>query len=199
MNWLDILIIIIFVLSIVLGMRIGLIRSAFSAVGIIIGWLLAAQFSSNLADALSDSISSRTIVTVIAYAIIIVLAMVAAAVAARIVKPMLTVLTVGMALLVDKLGGAAVGFLFGILICGALVVMLARLTYNFEIPEDGEGIAGQTVGRIPKAEEVKQGLEDALLGSVIVPIYVKAFNAMPGSTLGLAPSQFRSSIELLDQ
>jgi len=196
-NWLDIVLIVILILSIVMGMRTGLIKAAFTAVGIFIGWLLAGQFSGRLAEALLDNVKSQTLATIIAYAIIIVLAIVAANIAARIIKPILGVMTLGMTALIDKLGGAALGLIMGVLISGALVAMLARLTYDFEIPVDG--IAGEIVSRAPQVQDVKGNLENTLLESSMIPAYLNALNWLPGNTIGLAPDSFEAALEELDR
>ena len=180
-----------------MGMRTGLIKAAFSVIGIYIGWLLAGQFSSDLAEMLVDNVKSQTLATVIAYAIIIVLAIVAASIAARILKPLLTVFTLGFAALVDKLGGAALGLVVGMLISGALVAVLARLTFDFEIPVDG--IAGDIINKAPQVEGVKETLEGTLLESSMVPAYLTTMNWLPGSTIGLAPDSFRLALEELDR
>ena len=197
MNWLDIVLIVILAVGSFVGLRTGLIKATFFAIGIFIGWLLAGQFSSDLADVLVDNVRNRTLATVIAYTTIIVLVIAAALITARIIKPVLTMFTLGFAALVDKVGGIALGFVVGMLISGAFVAMLARLTFDFEMPVDG--IAGEVASRTPQIENVKENLERYLLESSMVPAYLETMNWLPAATVGLAPDSFRLALEELDR
>ena len=196
MNWLDLVLIALVVVGAFLGMRVGLIGAAFTAAGIIIGWLLAGQLSDDVGGWFDKSLSNDTAITVIAYVIIIALAIIVAKVVEKIVRPMLTVATVGMSVMVDKLGGLALGVLFGLIISGALIIAMARLAYNFEFPE--EGIAGRAAERIDVLE-TKERVEDALIESAIVPVFVDVTDAVPASALGFVPSDFKLSLDILEQ
>ena len=199
MNGLDIVIVIVLVLGALMGMRMGLIQAVFNAVGVWVGWLLAGQFADDLGQMLSNSLTGDTVITVVAYAIIIVLALIVTSIGARIVRPILTILTVGLAGLVDKLGGLAMGVLIGGLLSSALIMGLARFTYNFEIPEVDEGFAGEVVERLPDPEDVKETLEEQLTGSTFVPIFIDVSNAVPGDTFGVVPADFRVALDILEQ
>ena len=132
MNWLDYVPIAILVISALAGMKFGLIRAALTAIGVYVGWILAGQYSGELGALFEDSLSSDTLVTVISYAIIMLAALAAASIAAKIIRPLLTVFTLGLSSLVDRLGGLALGLVIGIAIAGALIIGMARLTYNFD-------------------------------------------------------------------
>ena len=197
MNWLDIVIIVILLGSVFQSMRMGLIGAAITALGIIIGWQLAGQFSDDLGALFDDSLSSDTWVTVISYVIIMGLSIVVAGIVAKIVRPILSIGTLGLSSMVDRLGGVALGLVVGVILSGTLIVAMARFAYNFDIPE--EGIAGAVAQRVPDPEGTRQSVEDALVGSGIVSAFVNVADALPGDTFGFIPSDFKASLDILEE
>ena len=87
--------------------------------------------------------------------------------------------------------------IIGIAVAGALVIALARLTYDFELPD--EGIAGSLADRIPNVEGTKEKIEDALSGSAIVSGFIDVTDALPASALGFVPEDFQASLNILEQ
>lgn len=197
MNWLDGVLIAIIILAAIMGMRTGLIGAAITAIGALIGWVLASQLSDKIGGLFDDSLSNDTIVTVISYAIIIAVAVVGARIAGRIVRPMLSVATLGLASMVDRLGGVVMGLILGFAIGGALIILMTRFAYNFEVPD--EGITGTVIGQIPKVEDTREGVEGALTESSIVPVFIDVADAIPGDALGFVPSDFKVALEILEQ
>ena len=167
-----------------------------SSIGIVFGWLVAGQLSDNIGGWFDSSLSNDTWVTVISYVILIIVALIAARFIEKIVRPILTVMTVGLSSVLDKLGGFALGILIGVVISGAIIVAGARLAYNFQFPD--EGIKGKAVDRID-VRETKELIENSLVDSSIVPVFVKVTGAIPASTLGFIPSDFRVSLDILEQ
>ena len=196
MNWFDVCLVILVGASAFWGMRIGLIGAGFSSVGIVFGWLVAGQLSENIGGGFDSSLSNDTGVTVIAYVILIIVALIAARFIEKIVRPILAVMTVGLSSVFDKLGGFSLGILIGFVISGAIIVAGARLAYNFQFPE--EGITGKAVDKID-VRETKELIENSLIDSTIVPVFVKVTDAIPASTLGFIPSDFRISLDILEQ
>ena len=199
MNWLDIGFIVIILLATIMGIRTGLIGAAFSILGVLIGWVLASQFSDDLGGFVGGSVFNDTIVTVIAYVVIIVLALAASRIVWSIARPMLALATLGLASLVDRVGGVVLGALVGFVVTGVLIVMLGRLTYDFTIPElpDG-GIAGTVTQRVPDPERTREALERALSESQIVAIFIDVTDAIPGGALGFVPWDFQASLDILE-
>ena len=196
MNWLDIVLVVIVGVGAFRGMSIGIIGAAITAAGVFIGWLLAGQLSDDVGGLFDSSVSNDTLVTVISYAIIIIIAVAVATYVGRIVRPILTVATLGLSSMVDKVGGLALGLVFGLAIAFTIVIAMARFTYDFEVPE--EGVVGTVAGRIP-VENTRDSLENALDGSAIVPVVVDVADAIPASALGFVPSDFKKSLEILEQ
>ena len=197
MGWLDIVLLAVIVVAGLGAMRLGLIRAAFVVVGVLIGWLVAGQLSDDIGAALGGSASNDTIVTTVSYAVIVTAAAVVAAYAVKILRPMLSVLTMGLSSLVDRLGGLAVGLLLGIAVAGAIVIAGARLTYDFDASTLADSVPGQAADRLPEVEGVRDGLEESLTASRLAGIVVDVADALPAGALGLAPSDFEVALDLL--
>ena len=200
MNWFDFVLLAALALGALYGLRMGLIKAVFITVGVYVGWLLAGQWSDDLGG-LFGSVGSDTIVTVISYAIIVVGALIATSYAAKIVKPMLTVFTLGLSSLVDRLGGLVLGLLIGIAISGALIVGFARLTYNLDTAAITDlaptQVSGQVAEQLAKVEDVREGLETALTGSQLVSTFLDLADALPGNAMGYIPSDFKLALAIL--
>lgn len=186
MNWLDIFLLGVVVVCAVIGMRTGLLGAIVLVVGAYVGWLVASQLSGTVGDIVGSGIS-ETIVTVAFYAIVVVLGMVAARLVLKALKTFLTAATMGLSSVVDRVGGLILGLVLGVALLGAVIVGLARLTYDF------------APGEAPRAEETRQALEDALADSRVVPAFIKVANALPGDTLGLVPSDFEHALDILEE
>ncbi len=204
MNWFDFVLLAILIVSLLYGMQSGLIKAAFVAVGGYVGWLLAGQFGGRVGSLFDSSLGNETLVSVISYAIIIVGTLIVAGIAAKIVKPLLTVFTLGMSSMVDKLGGLVLGLLIGVSIAGALIIGAARLTYDFEtsiltdkVPDQVVGNVGQIEEQLAKVESVKENLETALGESQLVATFVNVVDSLPGDALGFIPADFMEALKIL--
>ena len=197
MYWLDFVLIAIVVVVAFMGMKTGLIGAVFGAVGGYVGWLIAGQASDNLGGLFDKSLSNDTLVTVISYAIIVILGLIVGGIIYRIVSPFITVATLGMSSMVDKLGGLALGLVLGLAIAGAVIMAAARSAYNFDFPE--AGIAGGVAERIPNVEETRERVEEALTESAIVELFIDVTDGIPGDALGFVPSDFRVSLDILEE
>lgn len=196
MNWFDLVILAVVIIGLVQGMRSGLLGAAVNAIALIIGWQLAGQFSDDIGGLFKGSLSNDTIVTVISYVIIMALSLVVARAAWKIIRPIISVATLGIVGMVDRIGGIALGLIMGLIFAGAIIMVLARFTYNFELPN--EGIAGAVAGQVPKVQDTKDALEGALTESTTVPIFIKIADAIPADTLGFVPSDFKVSLDILE-
>ena len=209
MNWLDFVLLAILVVGAFMGMRMGIIGAAFIAIGAFVGWLLGGQFSDDIGGLFDSSLSNDTLVTVVSYAIIIVASVAVANFVVKFVRPLLTVFTLGMSSMVDKLGGLALGLLVGIAISSVLIIVLARLTYDF----DTTSITGAVTGAVPsqvadqvtvlddqiaRIEDAKEQLETSLTDSALVSLFIDITDAIPASTLGFVPSDFKAALDILE-
>ena len=204
-NWLDFVLLAIIAVGAVMGLRIGLIGAAFTVVGVFVGWLLAGQWSDDVGGLFGDSLSNDTIVTAISYAIIIAGAVVVSRFAAKFIKPLLTVFTLGLSSMVDRLGGLALGALFGAAISAVIIIALARLTYDFDtsvvtdlVPAQVAGQVAELDEQLAKVENVREQLETALTESKLVSIFIDISDAIPASTFGFVPSDFKAALDILE-
>jgi membrane protein required for colicin V production len=122
MNWLDIVILVLIIVSALIGLKIGLIKAVLSMVGLIVGVVLAGRFYLALAEHLTF-ISQPSLAKIAAFAIILIVVMVIAAVLAALIKWAVSAMMLGW---VNRLGGAVFGFVLGAVFCGALLAMWVK-------------------------------------------------------------------------
>ncbi len=122
MYWLDIAIIVLIIIPTIIGMRIGIIKAVLSLAGVIIGVILAGRYHTALADQLTF-ISQANLANIVAFAIILIGAMLIAAVLASLLKWITSMVMLGW---VNRLGGAAFGFVLGAVFCSALLAIWAK-------------------------------------------------------------------------
>ena len=122
MNWLDIVILVIVVMAIFLGLRIGIIRAALSLVGIIVGVILAGRYYVPLSEQLTF-IPQSNIAEIVAFAIILIGVMIIASVLAVTLKWIVSTVMLGW---VNRLGGAAFGLVLGAIFCGAMLAIWVK-------------------------------------------------------------------------
>ena len=173
MNWLDIIILIVLIGSAVFGMRTGIITALIMTIGGFVGWLIAGQLADDLGSTFSDSVSSDTLVTVVSYIIIISAGLMVGSWIAKIVRPILSVATLGISSLIDSLGGITLGLLIGIVISSSIIIFSARFAYDFE------NIDNDTVTSIADQIDVKTvrlGLQNRLVDSTSVKSHGLALN-----------------------
>ena len=96
---------------------------------------------------------------------------------------------------VDRVGGVVLGLVTGFVVIGAIIIVLARFTYNFDLPDDG--IAGSVANRVVPVQDTKESIEGALKSSSVVSAFINVADALPGSTLGFVPSDFKVSFDIL--
>ncbi|MCH8109238.1 MAG: CvpA family protein [Chloroflexi bacterium] len=179
MNWFDIVIIAIIAVGAFMGMRTGLIGAGITAIGGIIGWLIAGRLSDKVGGLFGDSLSGDTIATVITYVIIIAIALFIARIVARIVRPILSIATLGLSSMVDKLGGLALGLLLGLAISGAFIVVTARFAYNFELLD--EGVIGAAVASIPSVQDALGSVGTVGAAATSIPDVQSALDSVEGA------------------
>ncbi|MFC1966799.1 CvpA family protein [Chloroflexota bacterium] len=122
MNWLDIVLTVILIVSIAGGLKTGLIKAALSLAGLIVGVILAGRFYGPLSEQLSF-IPQAEVAKIAAFAIILVGIMVIASVSAAFLKWVASVTMLGW---VNHLGGIIFGLLLGAIFCGAMLATWVR-------------------------------------------------------------------------
>jgi len=126
MNWLDIVIIILFLIFAISGIVSGLIKSLFSLIGLIVGIILAGKYYVTLSGHLSF-ISNESASLIAAYAIIFLAITILAAILGIILTKLVSVIMLGW---INRLGGAILGIVLGAFFIAALLA----LWVNFSNP-----------------------------------------------------------------
>ena len=122
MNWLDIVIIVVLIAPIFLGLKLGLIKAAFSLAGLIIGVVLASNFYDSLAGVMTF-ITNEGIANIVAFAIILVVVLIIAAVLARVLRGFIKFVMLGW---IDRLGGAVLGLAMGAILISAVLATIVK-------------------------------------------------------------------------
>ena len=199
MNWLDIALLVLIGISAVAGMRVGLISASMAVVGVFIGLSVAGQVTEEARAWFDDSVSDNTIFTVVSYSALVVVALLVSRVAARFTKSILKMLTMGLSSMVDKLGGVALGAAFGVAVAGAIILVGAKIAYDFDAHELENRLPQQTMERLPSVEESLGVLERVLEESKAVAMLVNVSDTFPENTLRLVPSDFRTALDILKE
>ena len=129
LHWLDLVIVAIIAWLTLRALSIGLIREVVTAVAVIGGAILAGHFYAELADDIAFAIEDETWREFIAFAAIFIGAIVIGQIAAVLLHRTSRLLLLGTA---DRVGGAAFGFLKGLIVVE--VLLLAAITF----PVSGE-------------------------------------------------------------
>ncbi len=124
MNWLDIVILIVLAVSVIGGIKNGLIKSLFGLLGLIVGVVLAGRFYIALADYLTF-ISDANIARIAAFIIIFIAVGLIAALLGVIFTRIVSVITLGW---INRLLGGVFGLFMGAVSVAALLVVLVKFT-----------------------------------------------------------------------
>ena len=193
MNMLDIFLIVIVGVSAFMGLKIGLIRAGFTALGIFVGSVLGGQLSDDIGRLYSGIDSDSAVATVISYAIIITVCLTVAAIASVVVRKVLNLLLMGWA---DKLAGGALGVAAGAVIAAGIIMGMANLTYGSEV---GDDLATKVLNSTLDSDKAKKRLEGGLTHSSFVKTFLDVVEVVPSSALWFVPSNFRDSLDVLNQ
>ena len=196
MNWIDIVFLAILVVAALVGLRTGLIGAAVIVLGVLIGWLLAGRVSPAIGGIYDHVETIDTIVTTIFYGALMIVAAMVAGHVAKLVKAISAIATLGISTMVDRIGGASLGLLLGFILASALLIGLARATYDTELPE--EGAAGVVVAGLPEVVKTRTALENSFTESFVAPLVVRVYTHLPANGLGFVPEDFMASLETLE-
>ncbi|MBI4201380.1 MAG: CvpA family protein [Chloroflexi bacterium] len=182
MNWVDILVAIVALVGLFIGWRMGLVGAIFNTIGLVVGVFLATHFSDDIAEWFTEKVTNDTMATVLGYAVIIAGVYVGSLVARNVVKKLLSLVFLGW---VDTIGAVVVGLLFGLAMSGALILGLAR--FSTDVPSGG-GIG------IVEVTGFRGKLQDSLVESQMVSLFIDVTKALPWSSMGFVPGDFKSAL-----
>ena len=197
MNWLDFLLIAILLITVLWGFITGLIDMAVTAAGALVGWWLAGQYAGELSGmiGLSQGSAADTIVSSVAYPLIIAVAGAVVYLAGKILRPFIMIGTLGMAAMVDKLGGLAVGLLIGLIASIAVISMMGRLAYDFTLPSTQIAPARELLDNV---ENRRNAVRRAMSGSVVVGGFLTVRGALPDIAFDfIIPHDFGASLDMI--
>ncbi len=117
MNWLDIVILVPLVITVLIGLKMGVIKAVLSLAGLVVGVILAGRLYTPLSEMLFF-IPQAAVAKIVAFAIILIGVLVIASILARLLKWAASLMMLGW---VNRLGGAVFGLVLGAITCGALL------------------------------------------------------------------------------
>jgi len=197
MNFIDIAIIVLILLSIYWGVKTGLFATGVYVVGLIIGWALAGQVAPIVGEFVDDK-SLDSLITTLSYIFVVGASVVTTRSILKLLKPANTIidlLTLGL----NRLIGAIFGLILGVALSCILISGLARMTYDFTVIDNiSENIEKteiiETGDIIASIYGTQTGIESSLLESSAVPILIFIMELNPIEI----PGDFLATIEILD-
>jgi membrane protein required for colicin V production len=124
MNWVDLVIVIIIALTTFSSLRAGLIRQAMTLIGLVVGIYVALGHHQRVATYINPTVGNAALSNAIAFLLILIVVWIAAAFIASLVRAILNSLGLGWT---DNALGMLVGFLVGLVIAVAFLLLLTRL------------------------------------------------------------------------
>jgi membrane protein required for colicin V production len=123
MNWLDIVLVVFLIISVLVGLKNGLINTLFALVGLIGGIALAGRFYTQLAKILVFIPPDRA-AQIVAFIIIFLAVAVVAFLLGKMLTAMLSAVMLGC---LNRIGGAVFGLLLGAVVLGAILAITVKL------------------------------------------------------------------------
>jgi membrane protein required for colicin V production len=123
MNWLDIVLIVVIVISAFSGLRIGLIKGVLSILGLIVGVILAGRYYIPFSEHLSF-IPQEAVAKVLAFVIIVLVILVVAGIIAWLLDRIASAVMLGW---LNHLGGAVFSAVLGAITCATILTIWVKL------------------------------------------------------------------------
>ncbi len=204
MNIFDWVLVAVFVVGALLGLKWGLVQSVLNFIAVYVAMLVGAQFSDGLVARVTDDVQNESVATTIGYVVIFLGVFIIAQIVGKTIRAMLTIIFLGW---VDKLGGVVVGVLLGAILVTGVVTAMARVAY----PQDEAvlvEIEGLVTGDIEAAKERlyqelaerygRDTVKDWLADSSLVPRVLDTRAKLPANVLGLIPGEFATALDTLE-
>ncbi|MCH7907513.1 MAG: CvpA family protein [Chloroflexi bacterium] len=199
----------VFVVGALLGLKWGLVQAALNFIAVYVAMLIGAQFADGLVERITDDIENESITTAIGYVIIFLAVFIIAQIVGKAVRTMLKIVFLGW---VDRLGGVVVGALLGAILVTGVVTAMARLAYPQDeiILADIDNIANSATSlanvqaateRLYKELAERYGrdtIKEWLTDSSLIPRVLDVRSAIPANMLGLIPGEFASALDTLE-
>lgn len=200
MNWLDYVLIVVLAVGVLTGLRMGILGAIYYTIVMFIGWLLAGQLGSQVGDFVKSFIDDEQIVMVVSFAVIITVVFYIGRLLWPILRTTLGIATLGTSVLIDRLGGLAIGLILGVALSGVLIVVLARLTYTFDTEDLTSLIPEQLTAQHDKIDAVVTSLTDNLAaGEQLSNLLVKGSQIKDSVGQQLSESDLQSQLNNIDE
>ena len=203
MNWIDVVLLIIVLVSLIWGIQTGVMRTLFVAIGIVLGWWLAGQFADDVGGLVGDLPTLNSIVTAVAYWVIIIGTAVVVKKVGDLIRSAMVVGTLGAAGFADRLGGLLLGLIIAIALTSAVVIALTRLSSDFTLSTPNVSIPGTELtivsgGKVAVVESRRDALTTSLAESSVVSAFLTARDTLPEGMLGFVPGDFQAGFDILE-
>jgi len=186
MNAFDWILVAIWVVLLLWGIKTGFVKALFVAVAIFVAFIITGRIAPEISAILTTSEFSEAIGDSVIYWVTFAVALFAANfVLSKIQGIINTVMTRMMLGPVDKLAGMAMGGVLGLLFTIAFVMTSASYAIGaVALPDDR--FAGQ------------EKMAEQLANSTIVPFYVSVWDILPADSFGLIPAEYSDAMDQLD-
>ncbi len=204
MNIFDWVLVAVFVVGALLGLKWGLVQSVLNFIAVYVAMLVGAQVADGLVARVTDDVQNESVATTIGYVVIFLGVFIIAQIVGKTIRAMLTIIFLGW---VDKLGGVVVGVLLGAILVTGVVTAMARVAY----PQDEAvlvEIEDLVTGDIEAAKERlyqelaerygRDTVKDWLADSSLVPRVLDTRAKLPANVLGLIPGEFATALDTLE-
>jgi membrane protein required for colicin V production len=165
-HWLDLILAIVLLIFFFMGWKMGLIKGAFSLVGLVGGIWFAGMWAGNLDRALISKWLDGSTAYWVSYLVIILITLLVAYILARYVGK---VTQFGFLGSVNTIGGMAVGLLLGAFLAQAVIIAISKVSFmtggieNSSIVGWIRPVTGWAVNILPDEPEFLKGIKDFLI------------------------------------
>lgn len=157
MNWVDIVLVIAIAVSVLIGVKKGVIGIALTLAGLVLGVFLAGRYYTPFSQYLSF-IPHASFAKVAAFAIIFIGVMVVAGVLARLLGKIASAVMMGWA---NRIGGGVLGGILGAIFCGAFLAMWVKFLGMTQVIAESR-IAPILLNQFPRVLALLPGEFDAI-------------------------------------
>jgi hypothetical protein len=182
-NWFDLVIVLVALIGLAIGWRVGLLGIIYYTIGIFVGLFVASNFSDDIGSWFSQQGATGAVATVLAYLSIIIGVFFGVQLAKSGTKKSLKVVFLGW---VDSLGSIVVGVVFAFGLSGALILGVARLCSD--IPTEG------AAGTIVEMTGFRGALQTAMVNSNYVDFFMDFTHDLPGFWKGFIPGDYNTAL-----
>ena len=185
MNAFDWILVAIWVVLLLWGIKTGFVKALFVAVAIFIAFVITGRIAPQISAIVTTSELSEAIGDSVIYWVTFAVALFAANFVLSKIHGIINALTLGVVGPIDKLAGMAMGAVLGLLFTIAFVMTSASYAIGaVALPDDR--FAGQ------------EKMAEQLANSTIVPFYVTVWKVLPADSFGLIPAEYSVAMDQLD-